>query len=264
MYQTKILDHVKMSPIGYCIYCFTDKNLTDEHIVPYALSGTYVLPLSSCKKCSKITGALEGKVLRNDSAMHRLRAFKRLLSRRKKEFPQKASIVLIEDGVEKEIEYPIHEGPHFLSFPIFPPPVKAVPLENYQSGIMLNGLATMLFGQGKLEKILKEEGIKNFQFKQTSFPSEFARMIAKIAYSFGYAEGKINFRNQQFLDSLLGKTNDIGRWVGIFPQEYAKHPGVLHRLAMKGNVETGFLQVDVQLFSESGTPTYSVILRTPE
>lgn len=260
----KFLNNLKAIPVGHCIYCFSDKNLTDEHIVPYALSGSYILPTSSCVECNKITCFFEGKVLNYDYEMRKVRALKGLKSRRKLNVPMFGSFIIVEDGNEKKVEFPIREGPHFLSFPIFPPPVNLKSIDGYHAGIIINGLVTYLFNQEKFGKICKENGIKDFAIEQMIFPNEFARMIAKIAYSFAYAEGRINFRNQKFLDSLLGKTDDIGRWVGVFPHEYTTHPGILHWLTIKDNFELGILLVEVQLFSESGTPTYTVVLKTQE
>jgi hypothetical protein len=52
---TKVLDGKRSSPVGYCIYCQATDELTNEHILPFGLSGTAVLPKSSCKACAKIT-----------------------------------------------------------------------------------------------------------------------------------------------------------------------------------------------------------------
>jgi hypothetical protein len=49
-------------PINKCIYCGETNNLTDEHIVPFSLNGTWILPKSSCLDCAKITSAFEGRV----------------------------------------------------------------------------------------------------------------------------------------------------------------------------------------------------------
>jgi hypothetical protein len=45
------------APVGRCIYCPDDGSagLGDEHIIPYSLNGTQILPQASCRKCEKIT-----------------------------------------------------------------------------------------------------------------------------------------------------------------------------------------------------------------
>ena len=40
----------RFKPVGECIYCGARAGLSDEHIVPYALGGTFFLPLASCQK----------------------------------------------------------------------------------------------------------------------------------------------------------------------------------------------------------------------
>ncbi len=45
------------APVGRYIYCPDDGSagLGDEHIIPYSLNGTQILPQASCRKCEKIT-----------------------------------------------------------------------------------------------------------------------------------------------------------------------------------------------------------------
>ena len=50
--------------LGKCIYCSVTDDLSDEHILPYALGGTIVLQQASCKRCATITGSLEQRLLR--------------------------------------------------------------------------------------------------------------------------------------------------------------------------------------------------------
>src|ERR1700722_13971721 len=52
---------INYPPVGRCIYCGADAGeaeLTDEHIVPFALGGRSVLPKSSCRRCAHITGSV--------------------------------------------------------------------------------------------------------------------------------------------------------------------------------------------------------------
>jgi hypothetical protein len=55
-------------PVGTCIYCgqVTDsEKLSDEHVVPYALDGTIVLPEASCDSCARIINSqIETPILR--------------------------------------------------------------------------------------------------------------------------------------------------------------------------------------------------------
>jgi hypothetical protein len=58
-------NHTVYAPVGRCIYCGSTKGpLGKEHIVPYGLGGTFILPRASCQRCSSITGQYEGWCLR--------------------------------------------------------------------------------------------------------------------------------------------------------------------------------------------------------
>jgi len=57
--------------IGKCIYCGSEENLTDEHVVPYGLNGPWKLLKASCANCSKITSVFERFVLRSQFMLPR-------------------------------------------------------------------------------------------------------------------------------------------------------------------------------------------------
>lgn len=86
----------KFDPVNYCIYC-NDRsdNLTDEHIVPFALGGNMVLPKSSCKKCAAKTSAYEGKTCQETLKYIRLRYG--FPTRRPKKKPKTINIGTIEE-----------------------------------------------------------------------------------------------------------------------------------------------------------------------
>src|ERR1700726_1460580 len=65
-----------VATIGRCIYCGATSDeveLTREHIVPFALGGTYVLEQASCADCQYHTKHIEQNVLRPMLGMARVR-----------------------------------------------------------------------------------------------------------------------------------------------------------------------------------------------
>src|SRR5258705_1677768 len=58
---------VVFPPIHRCIYCPNDGSdgLGDEHIIPFALNGTQILPQASCHECERITSYLDGFIARS-------------------------------------------------------------------------------------------------------------------------------------------------------------------------------------------------------
>ena len=87
-------------------------------------------------------------------------------------------------------------------------------------------------------------------------------MIAKIAYSFAIAEGNIDLiKGKSFpIEAILGKKDNIGRWVGTITDPSKKHQGLLHRIALHKDYKKEVLIGVVQLFADSQAPNYGVIL----
>lgn len=256
-----IRDFAKINypPVGFCIYCSATENLRREHIVPYGLNGTAVLNDASCPKCAKITGAFEAQVLRGP--LRSLRVLRELRSRSNhRDAPRKERLQIIRNGLPEIIELPINEFPILLNFPAFCPP-RFFTGENGH-GIDLKGIFTISFGPPPeevgarlgAEKITIDCGKDRFV--------AFARMIAKIGYAMAVAEGKLGRIDGPcpVLPSILGEVDDIGRWVGILPKPIRKYPGLLHRIDIHEDQKQGILVAEVQLFADSETPSYGVIL----
>lgn len=72
---------------GMCIYCGAKDNLSDEHIIPFALGGNLILQKSSCPDCAKITSDFELTCLR--TMYGPLRLLYNLPTRRPKKRPKK-------------------------------------------------------------------------------------------------------------------------------------------------------------------------------
>jgi hypothetical protein len=164
------------------------------------------------------------------------------------------------DGVLETLEFPIDELPIILHFPLFAPPayISGSPLK---AGIDLSGLATVHFGQDP-RRFAQAHGTPRLQFKHSQNPVAFARVIAKIAYSFAVAEGAVDdIEGTPFvLPAILNSPNEIGQWVGTLTDPIRAHPGQLHRILIHHNLDRGLLCGEVQLFADSETPSYGVIL----
>ncbi len=95
----------------------------------------------------------------------------------------------------------------------------------------------------------------------------FARMLAKIAYANAIGRAMEMGVKELFpalppiVSSILGTTEDVGMWVGTLTKPPEKHDGVLHRINL--STLTGredILVSEVQIFADSETPCYGVIL----
>lgn len=244
-------------PLGHCMYCGTTDNLTNEHIVPFGLSGSVVLPKSSCEDCAKVTGTFEGQVLRGP--MRSVRMLRDLKSRSKHSgSPTSYPIKVRRNNVIETIELPLAQYPILLHFPTFVSVREKN--ETREKGITLTGLASISFGQSPEAAIRALDAQEIFWDGATDHPVSFARMIGKIGYAMAVAEGLIDTTDNRppIVASLLGQEDRIGQWVSNQHNDFRKYPGVLHRLRTHKDPATNSIVVEVQLFSDSDTPTYLV------
>ena len=63
----------------------------------------------------------------------------------------------------------------------------------------------------------------------------------------------------QLSPALLGEREDVGQWVGTVEGPTQKYVGLLHRLKLLEDA-SGNLVCHVQLFADSETPSYAVVL----
>lgn len=246
------------SVLGRCIYCGSKENLEREHIIPYALGSDVILPKSTCRNCAEITGHFEQVVLRGP--MWPVRKLLQLKSRSKHaDAPKTKQILIFKNGEKRQIELPLEECPVILYFQIFAQP--GYKNKHYKNGIICIGVDPICFGP-KPEEIVKKYGADKLIIEDRPYyPIEFAQTIAKIGYSYAVATDQIKKINGQplLLSALLGKSNDIGKWVGT-SQKHEVYPKLRHRLAIIEDKERGLLIIEVQLFANSYTPIYEVIL----
>lgn len=245
-----------------CIYCGETADLTNEHILPYGLGGPAEIPLASCRRCARITGAVEKEVLRG--ALWPIRVYRDLKSRTKhRRAPETIDLTLVfEDGHEERVPVPIKMAPILFIFPVFAPPA-IVHSIGYTHGIRLKGAAAVAFGEAHKD-IAQTYGAKSFRISQTTTPVTFARMIAKIGYAMAFADGSLGRLATQFpvTESILGHADDVGRWVGSYTDYPPRHPGLLHHMVAREFRELGLLVYEVQLFADSQAPCYTVVLGT--
>lgn len=116
---TEVYATTRAAPVGKCIYCNQTEDLTDEHVVPFALGGRLVLPDASCKKCAKITSAFEAKVLRG--FMLEARAVGKFPTRRPKERPTTIPLTIGTGEHAQLIELGLADAPGFLHLPLLTP-----------------------------------------------------------------------------------------------------------------------------------------------
>lgn len=170
------------------------------------------------------------------------------------------SVTVVRDGVSESIDIPIDRYPLLLHFPGFPPPRFFT--GDPSPGISVSRVFSVLFGPSS-EDVLRALGGQEITI--TSPPDHaiaFARMLAKIGYALAVADGhEYALDGRAFvLPAILGERDDIGQWVGTHTDPIRKYPDLLHHMAIRKDFERGLLMAEIQLFSDSETPRYGVIL----
>jgi hypothetical protein len=87
-------------------------------------------------------------------------------------------------------------------------------------------------------------------------------MLAKIGWAMAVAEGVQDRVDEPspILRAIRGEVDDIGQWVGTLTGPIRKYPGVLHRVLVHEDHDKEMLIAEIQLFADSETPSYGVIL----
>ncbi len=252
---------MRYPPVGFCIYCGSrNVKLGEEHIIPYALNGAMVLPMASCKKCEKETHSYEYTVCRKIFGNFRIRYNVR--SRRKKERPSHIEIgTITKDGKHGKALVPAKEHPVTLFLYKFEESdyLKG----NREEDSKFNWVPISIFSNKELDELIqKYNWDRKLEVKMV--PVEFARMLAKIAYSFAVAEvtleGFTSF--QQLIEVILNRSNNISYLIGGDWDIPAPDPAGFHHLGMTYTFRDGYVDVIVQirLFPAFETPLYRVVV----
>lgn len=252
---------MKYSPVGFCIYCGSkDGKLGEEHIIPYALNGALILPLASCKGCEKETHIYEHTVCRRIFGNFRMRYNVR--TRRKKKRPSHLQIGITKrDGTSGKKFIPVSETPVTLILYKFEQC-------DYLKGkseeeAHFNWVPITIFSKDELHSLIRKfNWDRKMHFK--TVPVEFARMMAKIAYSYCVAE--IGFEGftpfNQLIDVILNKSNNISYLIGGDWDIPAPDPAGFHQISLIYMIRKGYadLVVEIRLFPAFETPLYRVVV----
>jgi hypothetical protein len=251
------------SAVGRCIYCTSDSDrLGDEHIVPYALNGTQVLPLASCPECAKITSYLDGFISRE--VFWHVRTSAGMRTRRT--LPTKFPLTLIfADGHKEEIMAPAHAHPASLLLPKFASPTML-------SGEQPDGnfrFTTVRFQRTSvaLDELVKARGAVDSEIALSIKPRQFSRVLAKIAHSYAVAQLGLDGFRPLLLD-LIHKRNveKAPELIGCETQTPPAASGVVHELSLLPN--RCYVAVRIRLFASTSVdgvamPVYLVVAGRP-
>lgn len=251
-------DRHRYPPVKYCIYCGTREGpFSDEHIVPFALNGNWVLPKASCSTCQAIIQKYEDRCLQH--MFKPLRTRLGMQSRtQKKEFVDVETIR--PDGSRETVtvrseDFPVVAyGLHL--------PVAGVVLGNSLTDVVP---ATLLlrFHQGEPQRFsASHRGVVRIgSFDATAF----LRMIAKIAYSYAAAEIGSHLLLPMLADVVLARAPNapylshlVGGESGPTERGHSMNRLELWNYEILGTL---YSVVYVRLFAHMDMPTYHVVVR---
>jgi len=237
-----------LGDIKKCIYCGSEKSLSDEHPLPFSLHGKWLLKNASCIECSKITSKFERDVSQN--LFGSIRSYLNFPTYHPKN-RRKFFLVEVEknDGSILPIKTPITEYGGIIGLPIFQYPAYKNNT-SYIQGINLIGIQPYRIGGFDIKSMAKKHSGQAINLSIKYNPTNFARMLAKASYGFAVAKYGMNKFDAFVLPAILGKKDDIGMWVGtdtdenaLFSSEeliielYIKKKLIFSRVKLFGNLE---------------------------
>lgn len=241
---------------GACIYCgATGVRLNDEHVVPYALSGTHVLREASCATCEDMTKKFEQQVARD--LWGDARTSFNQPTRRKR---QRKSHIEMPDPADQSRK-------------------RLVPAGEYPAGFVFYKMGTCGFLQGLPETrdlsaswqlVMVDDDARRNAFIEkhgippvVSFrhvPDAFGRLLAKIAYCQVLTALDPGDFRPLVLPYITGEKKNLSYIVGSKDGE--PEPGDGYRLTTLYGAygDKLILMVEVRLYANTHAPTYQVIV----
>ena len=251
----------QLRKIGRCIYCLTSEPpLKREHVIPHGLipaghPDSWVLHAASCPKCEKITSAFEGHIL--GAVWPTARSGLGLRTRRENILTHPLLVEV--NGTFIEVVVPAKAYPAVIMFPEFRPPAHQDGRQ-YESGIEVIAQTNVQVAGPPIAEVAKRYGAQRVRFVATFRGHSFIRLIAKVAYGMMVADfGLDNWEEVYVLPSIMGKSDDSGRWVGCDgKRKLSSLPLPLHGIGRE--VVNGEVITRVCLFAQFGAPEYVVVV----
>jgi hypothetical protein len=148
-------------------------------------------------------------------------------------------------------------------FLLMPPPGYFDP-DGYEGDIIVRGQATYGWGP-RPEEVAKRLGATDIRITQIYAPGHFAKMVAKIAFGMAVAIRRIDLDKgrPEVVATIRGDTRGIGHWVGMREDDLDRSlDNILHKVVIVADRGENLMLGRVQLLSDTGTPTYTVVLGT--
>jgi hypothetical protein len=259
---------------GRCIYCGSDGELTQEHIIPFALHGNTVIKDACCDKCRIKIDPIDRHLGRSIFGQYRIHAG--LQTRNPKDRPSALPAKFIIGSQVVNRDLPIADHPYSLAMPIWGEAgfFRGAPIDAPFPQMYLNIYHYLPENIRNTLALTESEDFQVWSEGRADLEL-FARGIAKIAYCHAVVElGLGNFRPLLLPRIILGESGATPFFVGS-PLRTPEPPldrKVLHfvqrsEIASRTSAFKIYI-MSVRLFAASahedhGMPTYTVIVGAP-
>lgn len=256
---------------GLCIYCcrsLAPNELTDEHIIPYALGhNTLIFKKASCKTCARIIQPYEQSVLRKQLGNFRLQVDAPSRTK-KKGRPDVRDIQFIEVDDEATFvrdlgvrTFKIDDAPLTLNLWLLP------------EARILREDASPGDDQGRpwsyneprayeiCREVAEETGAINVAMKTGDMSrNDFLRFLAKTAHAYAVGELGIDGFKPVLNDIILNEDDDISRYVGGTSPQEGREDSVADTVFLSIGSADNIVAVMVQFYLALQTPAYAVVI----
>lgn len=252
----------RFQTVGQCIYCGSTESLSDEHVIPFGLGGTLILPKASCPSCAEVTKAFEQRLLRGHWWAYRRKVG--IKSRHPKEQPDTFPVIFEYPSGEVFREHITPEEYPFLLVCDFDPPA-------FLNGTLVSGVPVArvvlkpLVPSHEMPNLKRHgvKGIPKLTVEMNFDVEDFVRLLAKIALA--YAIGRRSLA--AFVDLFLGRvvvgsTDGALSYVGRSSAQGIQVGSAGHLHTLAEHVRGDLLSVYIVLFREADEtmPVYEVVV----
>lgn len=260
---------------GVCIYCYAEtENLTDEHVVPYALAAnSIILEKSCCVACQRIIQPYEQEVLKKQLGTFRAQIGAPSRKRKKSDAITDVSFEFFEMNDDKEKvrdlgkrTIPIDDAPIVVGLWSSPPP-RIVLAADYPLDL---GKPWLYVEKAKMNEIIREVAQeRGAMFVGTEIApvkrDSFLRALAKTAHAYAATMLGPDGFEPFLLDIILRRSDELERYVGDIDQPSPFNEAPEHTLQitlgepMEGPA-AGCVAVRIQLYPMLKSPAHIIFV----
>ncbi|WP_165922887.1 hypothetical protein [Sulfurirhabdus autotrophica] len=227
-----------------------------EHIIPYSLSGNWVIQDASCASCADITSKIEARCSRG--FFSEIRTHLELSTRRKKRRPEALVITEVSKSGEIQFSLPVKDHPYrFTTVDLEP----CTYLGGKDASETTHVRAVAIKFQQDYERRISLLGSGSFAHDSKIDYLALYALLAKIAHAYAAAELGHGSYQPLLLDVIYGKPVPVSTYIGGTGVIGEMTPwNVIHRCRVFKEDILGIQHIlcDVQLFSNLGAPIYRI------